>query len=89
VTFAGDPICFFGEPLPEGRLVDRSDALREAVVSWVAQGELYRDPRVQPERFRRGVAYLSTLETRYLATGHGVILCGELPQFFRALLAKA
>ncbi|MFB9994801.1 MBL fold metallo-hydrolase [Deinococcus oregonensis] len=89
VTFAGDPLCFFGEPLPEGALVARADALRDALVSWVGQGELYRDPRVQPERFRRGLAYLSTLDMSYLATGHGVILCGNLPAFFQALRAKA
>jgi glyoxylase-like metal-dependent hydrolase (beta-lactamase superfamily II) len=85
VTFAGDPICFFGEALPQGELVHGAPALRESLTSLIAQGELWRDPRIQPERFQRGVAYLSTLGMSHLATGHGVVLRGDLPRFFANL----
>ena len=89
VTFAGDPICFFGDPLPDGKLVHRADALREALAVGVGQGELYRDPRIKPERFRRGLTYLSTLETKFLATGHAVVLKNDLSLFFQTLLLRA
>ncbi len=88
VTFAGDPLCFFGEALPGGALVDRADALRDALVAYVTQGEHLRDPHVQLERFQRGIAHLRSLDTRYLATGHGVILSGDLPLFFQAMLTN-
>ncbi len=86
VSFAGDPICFFGEALPQVRLVDEAPAVRETLTSLIAQGELWRDPRVQPERFQRGVAYLRTLDTSHFATGHGVVLQGDLPRFFANLV---
>ncbi|GGO26557.1 MBL fold metallo-hydrolase [Deinococcus humi] len=86
VTFAGDPICFFGQALPQGELVERAPALRETLTALIAQGELWRDPRVQPERFQRGVAYLSGLDTSHFATGHGVVLHGDLKGFFSNLI---
>lgn len=85
VTFAGDPLCFFGEALPQGKLVDEAPDLRETLTSLIAQGELWRDPRIQPARFRRGVAHLRTLDTTHFATGHGVVLHRNLQQFFASL----
>ena len=61
-------------------------ALRETLTSLIAQGEMWRDPRVQPERFQRGVTYLSSLDTSHLATGHGVVLRGDLKGFFANLV---
>lgn len=85
VTFVGDPLCFFGEALPQGQLVDEASALRETLISLIAQGELWRDSRVQPERFQRGVAHLRTLDSTHLATGHGVVLHGNLHLFLASL----
>ncbi|GGK43326.1 hypothetical protein GCM10008955_41360 [Deinococcus malanensis] len=86
VTFAGDPICFFGEALPHGELVDEAPELRDAFASFIAQGAMWHDPRVQPERFQQGAVYLSRLDMSHFATGHGVVLLGNLQVFFGTLV---
>ena len=85
VLFAGDPICFFGEPLEQNRLVGTGTPLREAFLEYVRSGQIWQDPRNHPDRFLAGLQRLRQFDAEYLATGHGLVLRGGIPEFLGAL----
>ena len=85
MLFAGDPICFFGEPLEQDRLVGTGTHLRAAFLEYVRSGQIWQDPRTSPDRFRAGLQRLRQFDAEYLATGHGLVLRGEIPEFLGVL----
>ena len=85
VLFAADHLCFFGDDLPEDKLVARNDGLRERgyrfIKNWAA------DPKVKLKfKFDVFSAGLETLHKRFgdaqaFCTGHGGVLVGDVDSF--------
>jgi glyoxylase-like metal-dependent hydrolase (beta-lactamase superfamily II) len=81
--FVGDFFCFFGEVLPEGKLVSYSDISRQGSCQYVADqaacgGEEF-------ERFMLGLSKLLSYQPEFFCTGHGVVLQGEIQSFVNNL----
>lgn len=89
--FIGDHICFPGVPLgPEGLVVSAREAQEQALqyaCDWAGSAEARS--RYNLELFRAGVAALAQFPARYLCTGHGVILAGDVPALLAPLLSQA
>ena len=85
VLFAADHLCFFGDDLPEGKLIAHNAELRERgyrfIKNWAA------DPKVKLKfKFDVFSAGLETLHKRFNAaqffcTGHGGVLDGDIAAF--------
>lgn len=92
VLFAGDHICFFGGELPPEGLVAPAPELRarwtELAASFASEDDATRQ-KYSLDLFAPGVEKLRRFPARYLATGHGAVLEGELDTFLDDLLAAA
>ena len=85
VLFAADHLCFFGDDLPEGKLVAQHAELRERgyrfIKNWAA------DPKVKLKfKFDVFSAGLETLHKRFghaqaFCSGHGGVLKGDIGTF--------
>jgi glyoxylase-like metal-dependent hydrolase (beta-lactamase superfamily II) len=85
VLFAADHLCFFGDPLPEDKLVSHNTALRERAFQFIKNWAY--DPKVRLKfRFDVFTAGLKILEKRFhhaqvFCTGHGGVLVGDVGGF--------
>lgn len=78
--FVGDFFCFFGEDLPEGRLVSYGAKSRRDSCEYVAN-----QPKAEVRAFLPGLGRLLTYQPEFFCTGHGVILQGEIGPFLHSL----
>lgn len=83
ILFVGDFFCFFGEELPEGKLVSDSEVVRAGCCQYVA-GQAAQGGR-EFERFMAGLEKLLPYEPEFFCTGHGVVLQGDIRRFLTSL----
>ncbi|CUH96503.1 hypothetical protein P22_2593 [Propionispora sp. 2/2-37] len=83
ILYMGDFFCFFGEPLPEGRLISNSEVSRRGASQYVA-GQAARGGE-EFERFMKGLSRLLDFEPEFFCTGHGVILQGDIQGYLQSL----
>lgn len=79
--FAGDFFCFFGEPLPEGKLVSYSEQSRQESYQYVAD----QAAAGEAQSFLQGLSRLLTYQPEFFCTGHGVVLQGDIGDFLKEL----
>lgn len=79
--FAGDFFCFFGEALPEGKLVSYGEQSRRESYQYVADQAKSEEGR----SFQQGVSRLLAYQPEFFCTGHGVVLQGDIDQFLKKL----
>lgn len=88
-VLAGDYLCFFREELPPDGLVTEGNGLREKTRTFIAGWSKSPADRQQYhfDQFMRGLQTLGSWDrVDFLATGHGLVLKGGIPQFFAELL---
>ncbi|BBB92073.1 MAG TPA: MBL fold metallo-hydrolase [Methylomusa anaerophila] len=85
--FAGDFFCFFGDPLPEGKLISYAGQYREACYKYVA--DQIAGGSAQMDDFRSGLERLMHYQPAFFCTGHGVILQDDIQDFVRGLWQNA
>lgn len=83
IIFMGDFFCFFGEPLPEGKLISNSEISRQGASEYVA-GQAERGGE-EFERFMKGLHKLLAFQPEFFCTGHGVILQGDIQSYLQSL----
>lgn len=79
--FAGDFFCFFGEPLPEGKLVSYSQSSRQESYQYVAD----QAASGEAQSFLQGLSRLLSYRPEFFCTGHGVVLQGDISEFLKEL----
>lgn len=88
VLFCGDHLCFFGEPLPNNELIVDTklvqDKVKKYVSDWLKSEEMRE--KYNFDLFIDGLKSMSTFNAKFLCTGHGVILRGDIPTFLNELL---
>lgn len=84
VCFIGDHLCFFAEPL--GETVGYEAERREAYLRFVEKWKNQEPGKIAA--FREGLEALLEWPIEWLATGHGPILKGEIPQFFHQVIQR-
>lgn len=83
VMFAGDFFCYFGEELPEGKLVSFAENCRQASYQYVA--DQAAGGGSEAAAFKIGMERLLSYRPDFFCTGHGVILQGEIHEFLQGL----
>ncbi|MDN7245662.1 MBL fold metallo-hydrolase [Planococcus shenhongbingii] len=88
VLFCGDHLCFFGDPLPDGKVVAEGEAMKEQVKKFVTEWSENEEMRIQHnfELFIAGLKTLQKFDAKYLCTGHGVIIKEDMKKFFKKIL---
>lgn len=88
VLFCGDHLCFFGDPLPDGNIVMEGENMKETVRKFVADWSENEEMRIQYnfDLFIEGLKTLRKFDAKYLCTGHGVIIKGDMSKFFSEVL---
>lgn len=88
VLFCGDHLCFFGELLPNGKVVAEGEAMKEQVKKFITDWSESEEMRIEHnfELFIEGLKTLQKFDAKYLCTGHGVILKEDMNKFFKEIL---
>lgn len=88
VLFCGDHLCFFGDPLPEGKVVVKGEIMKEQVKKFVIDWSKSEEMKIQHnfELFIEGLKTLQKFDAKYLCTGHGVIIQEDMPKFIKEIL---
>lgn len=81
--FAGDFFCFFGEPLPEGKLVSYGEQSRQESYQYVA--DQAAGGGGESQSFLQGLSRLLAYQPEFFCTGHGVVLQGDISEFLKEL----
>lgn len=82
VAFAGDHLSFFGDPI--GQVIGYEEERRESFLRYVVKWKEQEWAKVK--QFAEGIEALLSWPIEVLATGHGPILRGDIPQFLKTIL---
>ncbi|MCA1320986.1 MBL fold metallo-hydrolase [Bacillus tianshenii] len=88
VLFCGDHLCFFGEPLPNEKVVSNGNAMKDKYVKFISEWADNEEMRVKHnfELFMDGLKKLRKFDAKYLCTGHGIVLRNEVDSFLSDLI---
>ncbi|WP_188456731.1 MBL fold metallo-hydrolase [Virgibacillus oceani] len=88
VLFCGDHVCFFGEPLPNDQIVTEKEIINDHVQSFLAGFASNKEMR-EKEDFKglmEGLKELLRFDAKFLCTGHGVIVQGDIRDWINEIL---
>lgn len=90
ILFCGDHVCFFGHPLPAGKIVTSKETLDETVQTFLANWSQDQELREKEniDGFIDGLNTWLRFEPQLLCTGHGVIVQGDISGWVTEILDK-
>ncbi|MGI1658813.1 MAG: MBL fold metallo-hydrolase [Desulfitobacterium sp.] len=86
IIFCGDFICFFGQEIPPEGFVSEGIALCDWFQQLVVQLSPEEKESLRVDQLYSGLRKLQYINSNYLCTGHGPVICGAINSFFRLLL---
>ena len=81
--FVGDFFCYFGEALPDGKLVSNSEGIKRGSCQYVA-GQAAAGG-TDHSRFMQGLGRLLDYQPEFFCTGHGVIVSEGIQDFLKQM----
>lgn len=81
--FIGDFFCYFGEALPDGKLVDYCQFCRQGSCNYVA-GQA-ASGGAEFDQFLQGLSRLLAFDAEFFCTGHGIVLKDDIQSFLKAM----